>query len=102
MPSAAFTTAADDSKKLLAKPSNEELLELYSLFKIANGEDISKATAPGMFDLKGKAKYKAWQKEVDAGTSASSAETRYVELVEKLKKQYGFDANKKPEAVGSS
>lgn len=28
MPSAAFTTAADDSKKLLAKPSNEELLEV--------------------------------------------------------------------------
>jgi hypothetical protein len=26
--------------------------QLYSLFKVANGEDISKATAPGMFDLK--------------------------------------------------
>lgn len=50
----------------------------------------------------GKAKYKAWQKEVDAGTSASAAETRYIELVEKLKTQYGYDANKKPEAVGSS
>lgn len=50
----------------------------------------------------GKAKYKAWQKEVDAGTSASSAETRYVALVEKLKTQYGYDASKKPEAVGSS
>lgn len=27
--SAAFTQAAEDSKKLVAKPSNEELLELY-------------------------------------------------------------------------
>jgi hypothetical protein len=27
-------------------------LQLYALFKIANGEDISKAPAPGMFDLK--------------------------------------------------
>lgn len=27
--SAAFTQAAEDSKKLLAKPSNDELLELY-------------------------------------------------------------------------
>lgn len=30
--SAAFTTAAEDSKKLLAKPSNDELLELYGTF----------------------------------------------------------------------
>jgi len=102
MPSAAFKTAADDSRKLKAKPSNEELLELYALFKIANGEDISKAPAPGMFDLKGKAKHKAWQKEVDAGTSASDAEKRYIDLVEKLKGQYGYDANKVPEAVGAN
>jgi acyl-CoA-binding protein len=26
--------------------------QLYALFKVANGEDISKAPAPGMFDLK--------------------------------------------------
>jgi diazepam-binding inhibitor (GABA receptor modulator, acyl-CoA-binding protein) len=50
----------------------------------------------------GKAKQKAWQKEVDAGTSASSAEQKYIELVEKLKQKYGFDPNKKPEAVGSN
>ena len=27
-------------------------VQLYALFKIANGEDIKKSTAPGMFDLK--------------------------------------------------
>ncbi|KAJ9609794.1 hypothetical protein H2200_006122 [Cladophialophora chaetospira] len=102
MPSAAFKKAADESRQLKAKPSNDELLELYALFKVANGEDISKAPAPGMFDLKGKAKHKAWQKEVDSKTSASSAETKYVELVKKLKTQYGFDPSKKPEAVGST
>lgn len=68
-----FEKAIADSKKLTSKPSNEELLDLYgapgpsrpayppdhstdsitaALFKIANGEDISKAPAPGMFDLK--------------------------------------------------
>ena len=26
--------------------------QLYALFKIANGEDITKAPAPGVFDLK--------------------------------------------------
>ena len=77
-------------------------VQLYALFKVANGEDITKATAPGMFDLKGKAKQKAWQKEVDAGTSQSDAEKRYVELVEKLKSSYGYDPNKSPEAVGGS
>jgi diazepam-binding inhibitor (GABA receptor modulator, acyl-CoA-binding protein) len=52
-----------------------------------------------MFDIKGKAKQKSWQKEVDAGTKPADAEKRYVELVEKLKKAYGFDANKSPEAL---
>ncbi|EXJ57906.1 diazepam-binding inhibitor (GABA receptor modulator, acyl-CoA-binding protein) [Cladophialophora yegresii CBS 114405] len=102
MPSAAFKKAADESRQLKAKPSNDELLELYALFKVANGEDISKAPAPGMFDLKGKAKHKAWQKEVDAGTSAADAEKKYIDLVNKLKGQYGFDPSKAPEAVGSS
>jgi diazepam-binding inhibitor (GABA receptor modulator, acyl-CoA-binding protein) len=55
-----------------------------------------------MFDLKGKAKQKAWQKEVDAGTSQSDAEKRYVALVEKLKTSYGYDASKAPEAVGGA
>jgi len=102
MPSAAFEKAASESRQLKAKPGNDELLEMYSLFKVANGEDISKAPAPGMFDLKGKAKYKAWQKEVDAGTSAADAEKRYIDLVNKLKDQYGFDPSKTPEAVGGS
>jgi len=102
MPSAAFTKAADESRQLKAKPSNDELLELYALFKIANGEDISKAPAPGMFDLKGKAKHKAWQKEIDSGLSASDAEKRYIDLVNKLKQSYGFDPSKAPEAVGGA
>lgn len=50
----------------------------------------------------GKAKQKAWQKEADAGTSQADAEKRYVALVEKLKGAYGYDANKKAEAVGGS
>ncbi|TQV96136.1 Acyl-CoA-binding protein, ACBP [Cordyceps javanica] len=50
--SAAFQKAAEDSKKLLAKPSNDELLELYGLYKVGNAEDISSAPAPGMFDMK--------------------------------------------------
>ncbi|KAH8765512.1 acyl-CoA-binding protein [Diaporthe sp. PMI_573] len=96
-----FEKAIADSKKLTSKPSNEELLDLYALFKIANGEDISAAPAPGMFDLKGKAKKNAWQKKVDEGLTADQAKEQYVALVEKLKTQYGYDENKEPEAVGN-
>ncbi|ROW16647.1 hypothetical protein VPNG_01553 [Cytospora leucostoma] len=97
----AFDTAVADSKKLTSKPSNEELLDLYALYKIAQGEDISSAPAPGMFDLKGKAKKNAWQKRVDEGVTPSQAKEEYVALVETLKTKYGYDANKQPEAVGN-
>lgn len=50
----------------------------------------------------GKAKQKAWQKEVDSNTSQASAEKRYVDLVKRLKDAYGFDPNKKAEAVGGT
>ncbi|KEZ41274.1 hypothetical protein SAPIO_CDS7365 [Scedosporium apiospermum] len=96
-----FLKAAEDSKKLTSKPSNEELLELYALYKVGNGEDITKAPAPGMFDLKGKAKKNAWQKLVDEGVTTEQAQERYVALVEQLKEKYGYDADKVPEAVGS-
>ncbi|KAH6895575.1 putative fatty acid binding protein [Thelonectria olida] len=97
-----FETAVVDSKKLTSKPDSTELLELYALFKVANDEDITKADAPGIFDLKGKAKKNAWQKIVDEGISAEEAQKRYVDLVETLKAKYGYDANKEPEAVGGN
>ncbi|KAL8382832.1 hypothetical protein RB595_006554 [Gaeumannomyces hyphopodioides] len=96
----AFKKAIVDSKKLVSKPSNEELLELYALFKIGNGDDIASAPAPGMFDIKGKAKKNAWQKAVDDGNTPESAQEKYVALVEKLKTSCGYDENKVPETVG--
>lgn len=39
--SSEFTTAVADSKKLTAKPSNEDLLELYAYYKQATqGMDV--------------------------------------------------------------
>ncbi|ORY65557.1 putative fatty acid binding protein [Pseudomassariella vexata] len=99
--SEAFQKAVVDSKKLTEKPTNDDLLEMYALYKVATGEDISKAPAPGMFDLKGKAKKNAWQKVVDEGISAETAQERYVALIEKSKTTYGYDANKEPETVGA-
>lgn len=50
----------------------------------------------------GKAKQKAWQKEVDAKVSQADAEKRYIALVEKLKGAYGYDPSKAAEPVGGS
>jgi len=96
-----FEKAIQDSKKLTAKPDNDELLALYGLYKVANGEDISKAENPGTFDFKGKAKKKAWQGYVDKGLTSDEAKAQYVELVEKLKAKHGYDENKVPEEVGA-
>ncbi|EAQ87267.1 hypothetical protein CHGG_03886 [Chaetomium globosum CBS 148.51] len=93
--SEAFKKAAEESKQLTSKPSNEDLLEIYALYKIGTGEDVEKAPAPG-----GKAKLKAWQKAVDDGITVEQAQEKYVAKVEEMKTTYGFDANKQPEAVG--
>ncbi|KAK1465434.1 acyl CoA binding protein [Colletotrichum cuscutae] len=108
--SEAFKQAVSDSKKLTSKPGNDELLELYGLYKVSTGEDISSAPKPGMFDLKltfglrglqGKAKQSAWQKVVDDKLTPEQAQEKYVALVNSLKEKYGYDANKEPEAVGA-
>ena len=100
---------------------------MYALFKQGTQDPpIDKADTPGMFDLKvrfpcyrytsqvplhiililcdlqGKAKKRAWQAVVDKGTTPSAAQKDYVELVEKLKSSYGYDATKPDEPVGTS
>ena len=55
-----------------------------------------------MFDLKGKAKHYAWKNIVNEGVTPEEAQTKYIELVEKMKEKYGYDENKVPEAVGGS
>ncbi|KAH7165486.1 acyl-CoA-binding protein [Dactylonectria macrodidyma] len=96
----AFKTAVEDSKKLTKKPSDDQLLKLYALYKVGLGEDFSAASAPGAFDFKGKYKYRAWKEVVEEGISAETAQERYVALVEELKAELGYDATKEPEAVG--
>ncbi|KAI9833555.1 MAG: hypothetical protein M1826_007169 [Phylliscum demangeonii] len=99
--SAAFTKAVQESRQLTAKPTNDELLQLYALYKQGSQDPaIEKAPNPGAFDLKGKAKKGAWQKLVDADVTPEQAQERYVQLVEKLKAAYGFDEAKELEAVG--
>lgn len=49
---------------------------------LANHDDCSQ----------GKYKYNAWKKVVDDKTTAEAAQKEYVDLVEKLKVDYGFQA----------
>lgn len=81
MPSIEFEAAAAKLKTLTESPSNENLLELYALFKQATVGDNNTAR-PKMFDLKGKAKWEAWASK--KGLSQEDAETQYIALVERL------------------
>ena len=76
-----FTSAQEKVKTLSSRPSNEQLLELYALYKQGVAGDVAGAR-PGMFDLKGRAKYDAWAGKKGLGKDA--AQQAYVDLVEKL------------------
>lgn len=76
-----FADAQKRVKTLTTRPSNDQLLDLYSLFKQATAGDAS-GKRPGMFDIKGRAKFDAWTKR--KGTSKDDAMTKYTALVDKL------------------
>lgn len=73
--SAEFLKAAEDVKALTKRPSDQDLLELYSLFKQATVGDCN-TDRPGMMDFKGKAKWDAWNGL--KGTSKTDAEQKYI------------------------
>lgn len=78
-----FEQAAVESKTLPEKPSNETLLQLYSLYKQGSVGDINIDPPSNPFDFVAKAKYDAWA--ALKGKSTSEAMTEYIELVKKLK-----------------
>ena len=76
-----FQSAVTRSRELTSRPSNEDLLQLYALYKQATEGDVS-GERPGGFDFKAIAKYDAWQ-EVK-GKSKEDAMREYIALVDKL------------------
>ncbi len=80
-----FQAAVVQSKELTKRPSNEELLDLYALFKQATDGDVS-GERPGGFDFKAIAKYDAWAEK--KGTPKEKAMEEYVALVNTLKQSY--------------
>ena len=82
----AFAEAQERVKKLSRRPSNEQLLQLYGLYKQATAGDAA-GSRPGMLDLVGRAKWDAWAAR--KGTSRDEARRRYVSLVDELAKTLG-------------
>lgn len=80
-----FQAAVERSKQLTKRPSNEELLDLYALFKQATDGDVS-GERPGGFDFKAIAKFDAWAGK--KGKSKDEAMKDYIDLVGKLVASY--------------
>ena len=78
---ARFEDAQARAKKLTRMPSNDELLELYALFKQGTVGDAAGAR-PGMLDFRGRAKFDAWASK--KGLSRDAAMTAYVAVVDRL------------------
>ncbi|KAF8000471.1 hypothetical protein HF325_005400 [Metschnikowia pulcherrima] len=85
MVSSEFTAKAEAVSSLTKRPSDDELLSLYGLYKQATAGDNT-TPKPGMFDLKGKYKWQAWDEL--KGTSQTDAEAQYIELVDTLLAKY--------------
>ncbi|KAL1138264.1 hypothetical protein AAG570_009953, partial [Ranatra chinensis] len=82
-----FNKAVEDVKNLESTPKDDELLEIYALFKQATVGDINTAK-PGMFDFKGKAKWEAWNGK--KGVAQDAAKEEYVNKVKSLIETYGL------------
>ncbi|XP_037130252.1 acyl-CoA-binding protein homolog isoform X2 [Syngnathus acus] len=78
---AEFEKAAEDVKNLKTRPSDQELLDLYGLYKQSTVGDIN-TDRPGMLDLKGKAKWDAWNSR--KGMTKDAAMSAYVALAKEL------------------
>ncbi|KAI8127982.1 hypothetical protein FF38_08134 [Lucilia cuprina] len=84
-----FNKAAEDVKNLNSTPADNDLLELYSLYKQATVGDCN-TDKPGFLDFKGKAKWEAWNNR--KGMSTADATNAYVEKVKALVASVGLKA----------
>lgn len=82
----AFAEAQQRVRKLSRPPSNEQLLDLYGLYKQATVGDV-KGSRPGMLDPVGRAKWDAWAAR--RGTPPDEARRMYVALVDELVRTLG-------------
>lgn len=78
-----FDQAAADSKNLSDRPSNDTLLQLYSLYKQSTEGDVNVDPPSNPFDFVSKAKFESWAGL--KGKTKEAAMQEYIDLVNKLK-----------------
>lgn len=78
-----FEEAVAGGKMLSEKPSNEVLLQIYSLYKQATTGDVNTEPPSNPFDFVNKAKHDAWLSL--KGKTKDAAMQEYIDLVNKLK-----------------
>jgi len=78
-----FEKAVADSKNLSERPSNDTLLQLYSLFKQATEGNNESEPPVNPFDFVARAKFDAWTGQ--QGKTKEQAMQEYINLVNKLK-----------------
>ena len=76
-----FEAAKKRVMELPERPSNEKMLEVYSLNKQATIGDIN-IDKPAMFDFIAAAKYNSWTKK--KGMSKEDAQQKYIDFIESL------------------
>ena len=76
-----FETYSNKARNLPFQPSNDELSNIYGLFKQATIGD-NDTDKPGFLDLKGRAKWEAWTSK--KGISKVDAKKKYVEYIKQL------------------
>merc|ERR1719336_1151239 len=82
-----FEKYAAEARNLKQRPTDDELLKLYGLYKQATmGDDTD--SEPWAFQFKARSKWNAWT--ANAGMSKEEAETKYIDLVKKYIKEYGL------------
>merc|ERR1712215_571663 len=83
-----FQAAVDlVSNKINKTLSNEELKEVYALYKQSTVGDIN-TERPGMMDFKGKAKWDAWSSK--KGMGQEEAKQKYIEYANTMKEKHGL------------
>ena len=80
---ALFDAAVIDSKALPKKPSNDELLQLYSLYKQSTEADVNGVEPTNTFNFVARAKLNSWQ-QLKSKPAAITMQ-QYIDLVNKLK-----------------
>ena len=77
----AFEKAQNDVKTLSEKPTDDDLLTLYSFYKQATNGDVT-GERPGFFDFAGGAKFDA--REKIKGMDKEEAMQKYIDTVTAL------------------